>query len=440
VRFAAPRMSATQKVTREHLQRILGGLSSEEISRRLSPKHHDAPHRVPGATQTDAAVLDKRWALLPHATAARAAIADEVSVAQHELFAHNIENFIGTVKLPVGLAGPLRVNGLAAQGDYYVPLATTEAALVASYHRGASVITLAGGCTSVVVNEGVARAPAFAFATMHEVGLFVIWSIDHMDAIRVTAEGTTHHGRLLDLRFTMEGNHVYLLLEFTTGDAAGQNMVTIATQAVCDYIAANCPVKPAYYFVEGNLSGDKKASAQSFLGVRGKKVCADVRLPRKIIERHLHTTPEKMCDYWRMSALGGVMSGTIGVQGHYANGLAALFIACGQDAACVSEAAVGVTRFEIDAASDSLYASVTLPNLIVGTVGGGTGLPSQRGGLEILGLAGSGHSRALAEVCAALALAGELSIIAALSAHHFARAHERRARGRPAETADAPPA
>jgi hydroxymethylglutaryl-CoA reductase (NADPH) len=184
------------------------------------------------------------------------------------------------------------------------------------------------------------------------------------------------------------------------------------------------------------LSGDKKASAQSFLGVRGKKVSAEVRLPRKIVERHLHTTPEKMVDYWRMSALGGVMSGTIGVQGHYANGLAALFIACGQDAACVSEAAVGVTRFEVEGAGDSLYAAVTLPNLIVGTVGGGTGLPSQRACLEMLGLAGANHARALAEVCAGLALAGELSIIAALSAHEFTRAHARLARGQKAPGGD----
>lgn len=423
-------MSASQQDTREHWQSIAGGLSPEEIARRLAPKDHPAPGRVPGATQTDPAVVDKRWALLPHAAGVRAAVADAVSLAGHDAFARNIENFIGTVKLPVGLAGPLRVNGIAAQGDYYVPLATTEAALVASYHRGASVITLAGGCSTLVLSEGVSRAPAFAFATLLEVGNFVVWCLEHLDALRAAAQATTRHGHVRDVRFTVEGNHVYLLLDFTTGDAAGQNMVTIATQAVCEHIAEHCPLRPQYFFVEGNLSGDKKASAQSFVTVRGKKVSAEVRLPRKIVERHLHTTPEKMVDYWRMSALGGVMSGTIGVQGHYANGLAALFIACGQDAACVSEAAIGVTRFEVDPAADALYAAVTLPNLIVGTVGGGTGLPSQHACLEVLGLAGAGHARAFAEVCAALALAGELSIIAALSAHHFTRAHARLARGR----------
>jgi hydroxymethylglutaryl-CoA reductase (NADPH) len=432
-------MSAAQDDARKHIQNIAAGLSPEEIARRLAPKTHEAPPRVSGTAHLDPAVVDKRWSLVPHAAGSRESVADPASLNQHEKFAHNIENFIGTVKLPVGLAGPLRVNGIAAQGDYYIPLATTEAALVASYHRGAHALTLAGGCTTLILNEGVGRAPAFAFQTLLEAGNFVQWCLAQYDQLRAAAESTTRHGKFRDLRFTIEGNHVYLLLEFTTGDASGQNMVTIATQAVCDFITQQCPIKPTYFFVEGNMSGDKKASAQSFLGVRGRKVSAEARLPRALVARHLHTTPEKMVEYWRISALGGVMSGTIGIQGHYANGLAALFIACGQDAACVSEAAVGVTRFEVTAEGD-LYAAVTLPNLIVGTVGGGTALPSQRACLEILGLAGSGHARALAEVCAALALAGELSIIAALSAHQFTQAHARLARGAKATTDGAAPA
>lgn len=430
-------MSAPHDAVRAHLQRIIGALPPEEVARRLSPKHEAPPPRVPGATQNGPEVMAKRWALLPHATGAQRELADSAAVAQHAVFSRNIENYIGTVKLPVGLAGPLRVNGIAAQGDYYVPLATTEAALVASYHRGAVVITEAGGCTTLVLSEGVSRSPVYAFRTLHDAGRFVQWCLDHLGELRSAAEATSSHGRLLDLRFTVEGNHVYLLLQFLTGDASGQNMVTIATQAVCDHLAAHCPVKPEYFFVEGNMSGDKKASAQSFQSVRGRKIAAEVRLSRELVERGLRTTAAKMVDYWRMSALGGVLSGTIGVQGHYANGLAALFIACGQDAACVSEAAVGVTRFELEA-DGGLYAAVTLPNLIVGTVGGGTGLPSQRACLEILGMTGAGHARALAEVCAALALAGELSIIAALSAQHFAKAHARLARGR--KTAGAKPA
>jgi hydroxymethylglutaryl-CoA reductase (NADPH) len=216
-------------------------------------------------------------------------------------------------------------------------------------------------------------------------------------------------------------------------------MVTIATQAICNYISEHSPVRAQYSFVEANLSGDKKASALSFLNVRGKKVSAEVVISRDLVKRVLHSTPEMMVNYWRMSAIGGVMSGTIGVHGHYANSLAAIFIACGQDAACVAESSIGVTRFEITP-EGALYACVTLPNVIVGTVGGGTGLPSQRACLELLGLVGPAHAEAFAEVCAALALAGELSIIAALSSDEFTRAHNRLARGRkPSEPGPASP-
>jgi hydroxymethylglutaryl-CoA reductase (NADPH) len=164
------------------------------------------------------------------------------------------------------------------------------------------------------------------------------------------------------------------------------------------------------------------------MSVRGRKVSAEVVLSRELLEDRLHTTAARMLDYWRMSVIGGVMTGSIGVQGHYANGLAAMFIACGQDAACVAEAAVGVTRFE-PSGDGGLYAAVTLPNLIVGTVGGGTRLPSQRACLDIMGLAGTGRARAFAEVAAAVALAGEVSITGALAAGEFTRAHQRLARG-----------
>jgi len=345
-----------------------------------------------------------------------------------ECYQRNIENFMGTVKIPLGLAGPLRVNGLFARGEYYIPLATTEAALVASYNRGAQLISEAGGCTAMLLQEGIGRTPGFAFHTLEECRLFVTWAISQRAALQREAERTTRYGKLIDMRATIEGNHVYLHCEFTTGDAAGQNMVTIATEAICAYIRDHSPVCPHYFFLEANLSGDKKASAQSFLSARGKRASAEVLLPGDLVQTRLHTTPARMVNYWRMAALGGVLSGTLGVQGQYANGIAALYIACGQDVACVAESAVGVTRFE-STAQGELYAAVTLPNLIVGTVGGGTGLPSQRACLDILGLAGPGKARALAEVCAGLCLAGELSLVGALCAGDFSGAHQRLARG-----------
>lgn len=395
---------------------------------RLNRRHENLASTVPGSSLISQEALEPRWQILAARPESRAALVDPQTLDQMACYQRNIENFIGTVKLPVGLAGPLRVNGLFAQGDYYIPLATTEAALVASYNRGAKLLSEAGGCTAMLLDEGIGRAPGFAFRTLEECGLFVTWAISQREALKREAERTTRYGQLIDMRVTIEGNHVYLHFQYTTGDAAGQNMVTIATEAICTYIHDHSPVRPQYFFVEANLSGDKKASAQSFRSVRGKKVSAEVTLPAALVHKRLHTTPEQMATYWRMAALGGVLSGTMGVHGQYANGLAALYIACGQDPACVAESAVGVTRFEITA-QGGLYAAVTLPNVMVGTVGGGTGLPSQQACLNVMGLAGPGKARALAEVCAGLCLAGELSIVGALCSGDFAHAHQRLARG-----------
>lgn len=359
----------------------------------------------------------------------KAELYDAKAQEQLERYEHNIENYIGTLRLPVGVIGPLRVNGIFAKGDFYVPLATSEAALVASYGRGARLISSVGGATTATLAEGVHRSPGFAFGTTTEAGLFVAWVCENFELLEAAAQKTTRHGKLVEISPHVEGDHVYLVFTYTTGDAAGQNMVTIATEAVCRAIEEHSPVEPLYWFVEGNFSGDKKASAMSFLSVRGRKVTASVELPGEEIEKQLHTTPRRMEEYWRMSALGGVMSGSIGVQGHYANGLAALYLATGQDAACVAESAVGVTRIE-QRDGNKLFVSVTLPNVIVGTVGGGTNLPTQSAGLNILGLKGAGHARAFGEVIAAVCLAGELSIIGALCAHEFASAHKNLARGK----------
>ena len=399
---------------------------------RLAPKSDPVSRRIPGATITEPYAVERRWDLLNTSPQIKAELWDPATAERHQAFAKHIENFIGTVKVPIGLAGPLRVNGLFAQGDYYVPLATTEAALVASYSRGSMLISEAGGCTAALLSEGVSRTPGFAFESITEVGLFVSWLLEQTHRFPEIIAKTTQHGSLTDTRIVLEGNHVYLQLEYLTGDAAGQNMVTLATDAICQFIKEETPIQAKHAFLEANLSGDKKASAQSFQNVRGRKVSAEIKLSPELIRRRLHTSVDTMEAYWRMSALGGVMSGTIGVQGHYANGLAALYIATGQDAACVSESAVGVTRFE-KTEDGSLYATVTLPNLIVGTVGGGTTLPSQCACLDIMGLKGTGHAGALAEIAASLALAGELSIIGALSANEFGRAHQKLARGGGAE-------
>lgn len=416
----------TQKIE-QLAHTLLRDRSPEEVRQRLEPDTTTPYARLANIKGSDPDSTRNRWQGLigPDKTIPSALYDGE----DMEVYSANIENCIGTVKMPVGIAGPIRVNGSFAKGDYYLPMATTEAALVASYHRGAVVLSKAGGCSAVILAEGVTRSPGFAFASISEMLLFAHWVLTHKEQLKEVAATTTRFGKLEDIRFAAQGSHLYLLCDFTTGDAAGQNMVTIATQALCDFLISQTPVKPQYWFVEANASGDKKAAAQSFTTVRGKKVTAEALIPGKYIERFLHTTSERMVQYWQMSVLGGVMTGTISVQGHYANGLAALFIACGQDAACVAEAAVGITRFA-RMENDDLYVSVTLPNMIVGTVGGGTKLPSQQAALQLMGLAGAGHAKAFAEVCAAAVLAGEISIIGSLSAGDFTKAHDDLARKR----------
>ena len=334
----------------------------------------------------------------------------------------NIEHFLGFAQVPLGLIGPLRIRGTKAQGDYYVPLATTEGALVASYGRGARLLSLAGGVSCASLPAWVQRAPGFAFRTLAEAGRFAAWVSTQFEVFQAEASTRSRHAELARVAPHMEGNQVHLVLSYSTGDAAGQNMVTLCSEAVCQRILATTPVKPRYWFLEANFSGDKKATVQSLLTNRGHKVVAEARISKALVERGLHTTVKRMCDYWRMSFTGGAQTGSIGVSGHVANGLAAIFLATGQDVACVSEAAIGITRLEQEE-DGGLYISVTLPNLIVGSLGGGTRMPTATECLKLMGCLGESGADALAEICAAVSMAGELSIIGALCAGDFASAH-----------------
>ncbi|PTC05171.1 3-hydroxy-3-methylglutaryl-CoA reductase [Vibrio mediterranei] len=411
---------------RDYLTSIDKDLTLTEFDAKLSPKQHTPSRKVNRSPYLTARNVDYRWGILDNSEA-KSQLLDVHTESQMDSYAKNIEFFIGTLKMPIGTAGPLRVNGLFAQGDYQIPLATTEAALVASYNRGANLITACGGASAMLLNEGVTRTPGFAFKSLIEAGKFVAWLVTQFDHFKQLAESTTSHGKLSDINVNIEGNHVYLVFEYLTGDASGQNMVTIATNVVFDYILTLTPIKPEYAFLDGNLSGDKKANSQTLRSVRGKKVTAEVLISARLVEKYLHTTPKKMAQFGQMTTVGGALSGTIGINAHYANALAALYIACGQDAACVAESAIGMTRIEVTDAGE-LYASVTLPNLMVGTVGGGTSLPSQKACLDLLGLHGTGNSQALAEVAASLCLAGELSIVGAFCAGHFSNAHHKLAR------------
>lgn len=420
-------MPISDTSARRTLDRILRGTNLDEITRRLlprSPEEHPLPPRVPAGNDFTGDGLKKRQAFLAAQGFHIEHLAGNGTPPDPASLKGNIENLVGFARMPVGIIGPLRVNGLHAHGDVYVPLATTEGAMVASYHRGAYLISHAGGATVLCVAESISRAPCFIFESVRQAALFATWVISRTASFQDIVARTSRHCQFVDARLSISGRELFVILEFTTGDAAGQNMVTVAAEAICRELLEGAPIRPSRWLLEGNLSGDKKATMIAFTQNRGKMVIAETVIPDALVRRILHTTPPELAQTAAVSLRGGIQSGSIGAQGHYANALAALFIACGQDAACVSEASVGMTTMEVTAQGD-LYAAVNLPNLTVGTVGGGTHLPAARECLELMGCRGEGGAARLAEICAATALAGEISIMGAMSAGEFGGAHAR---------------
>jgi hydroxymethylglutaryl-CoA reductase (NADPH) len=344
----------------------------------------------------------------------------------------NIENVIGAVQIPVGVAGPLLVKGDYANGYFYIPLATTEGALVASVNRGAKFITESGGARVKVLKDGMARAPLFRLPSLIDAVEFVEWITQHFDELKKAAESTTRHGKLKEVQPFIVGNYVWLRLVFSTGDAMGMNMVTIASDAVAKYIQQHYP-KAKLVALSGNMCVDKKANAVNFLLGRGKTVVAEAVVKREVLER-LGITAEDVHEVnVRKNLIGSALAHSYGFNAHFANIIAAIFIATGQDVAQVVESSMGITSTE--PRDEGLYISVFLPSLEVGTVGGGTGLPTQREALALLGVAGPGNppgTNALkfAEIIAAAVLAGELNLLIALARNELASAHQRLGRAK----------
>jgi len=343
----------------------------------------------------------------------------------------NIENMIGAAQIPMGVCGPVGIDGGAADGEYYLPLATTEGALLASVNRGLSVIDSAGGATARVTKSGMTRAPVFRVDGVAEAAETVEWVEDNFETLREAAESTTSHGELLGVEPYVVGDSVYLRFAYDTKDAMGMNMATIATGAACDVVEEETPA--SLVALSGNLCSDKKPAAVNAVEGRGRSVTADVVIPGEIVEERLHTTAEGIAEAnTRKNLIGSAKAGSLGFNAHAANVVGAAFLATGQDEAQVVEGANAITTMDTregeDRATD-LYASVSLASLEVGTVGGGTKLPTQAEALEVMGLRGGGdpagaNADALAEVIAVGALAGELSLLAALSSRHLASAHE----------------
>ena len=345
----------------------------------------------------------------------------------------NCENMIGVAQVPMGVVGPLTVKGEYIDGDVFVPMATTEGALLASINRGCTAIRLAGGAAVHVDDVGMTRAPVFRAGSHRETRAFLAWVREHEDDIRAVASGTSRFLKLTEIRPYTFGTSIFLRFRFTTGDAMGMNMATIA----CDRIVRGL-IEPQTGIpcvaLSGNYCVDKKAASVNFTEGRGKRIHAEVVLDASILRDTLKTDAASLAEVqYRKNLLGSIAAGAMGYNAHFANVLSAIFLATGQDPAHVVGGSTGVTCIE-PRENGSVYASIFIPDAPLGAIGGGTALNTQSEALRILGVVPDpnrpGHAAMrLAEIVAAAVLAGELSLMAAFTSSDLARAHERLGRG-----------
>lgn len=343
----------------------------------------------------------------------------------------NVEHFVGVAQIPLGIAGPLTIHGEHAQGDFLIPLATAEGTLVASYNRGMKVLNLSGGVTCSVVGDAMQRAPVFSFNNAREARDFSKWVQENLAQVREEAEGTSSVAKLRDVDTYLASRFVYLRFNYTTGDAAGQNMVGRATFAACSWILDNYP-KPdeiTHFFLESNFATDKKASQINIMRTRGKRVTAECTVKRDVLINHMRVEPENLFYHYGVANIGAILSGANNNGLHSANAITAMFIATGQDVANVSESSAGILYTELTKEGD-LYMSITIPSLIVATYGGGVGLATQKECLDLLGCFGRGKVNKFAEIVAGTVLAGEISLGSAIASSDWVSSHEKYGRNR----------
>lgn len=342
----------------------------------------------------------------------------------------NIENFIGAAQVPIGVAGPMLLDGVEARGEFYVPMATTEGTLVASYNRGMRLTNEAGGIQTTVIEDAMQRAPVFTFTDARAALAFGKWVTEHFSKIKAQAEQTTSVGKLTNIEQYAASKLRWLRFNFTCGDAAGQNMVSKATRHACQWILAQNIPGLEHFALAANLDTDKKHSFVNALHTRGKRVVAEVTIPAKLLKSIMNCTPEALFKQRQYSNMGAFMAGSVSNGAHFANGITAVFIACGQDVANVAESSAGYTYSEITPSGD-YYFSITIPSLIVATYGGGTGLATQKECLDMLNCYGQGKVNKLAEIIAATVLCGELSLSSAIVADEWVSSHDTFGRNRP---------
>ncbi|MGI4743280.1 MAG: hydroxymethylglutaryl-CoA reductase [Janthinobacterium lividum] len=391
----------------------------------------DGRVRIPRSAEDDytAAVIQARQQFATEFTRQEFKHLKQYSFDPHDLQG-NCESFVGIAQVPVGLAGPLLVNGEHAQGEFLIPLATTEGTLVASYNRGIQVLNLCGGVKCTVIGDAMQRAPVFVFDDARGARDFGRWVAESLEQIRPEAEGTSRIAKLQYIDTYLSNKFAYLRFNFSTGDAAGQNMVGRATFAACSWIMEHYQGAPIRnFYLESNFATDKKASQINVMRTRGKRVVAEAVIKRDILQQRLRVTPEQLAFHGQVSNVGAFLSGANNNGVHSANGITAMFIATGQDVANVSESSAGVLYSEVTKKGD-LYLNITIPSLIVATHGGGTGLATQNEYLRMLGCVGPGTVNKLAEIVVGVVLAGELSLASAISSSDWVSSHEQYGRNR----------
>ena len=346
----------------------------------------------------------------------------------------NCESVFGVAQVPIGIAGPILVNGEHAQGEFYVPMATVEGTLVASYSRGMRVIRESGGVTTTICGDNMQRAPAFVFNDAREAREFQSWLEENFEQIKAVAESTTSVGKLVRIEHYVFHHYVSTRFHFSTGDAGGQNMTGRATYHACEWILKNGP-RMRHYMLSSNFDTEKKPSYVNSLGGRGRRVTAELTIPRQVLIDNLRITPEQIAYGWNYNTLSSFIAGSSSNAVHPVNGLAAMFIATGQDAACIAEASQSTVYNNVTRDGD-LYYSITMPALIMATYGGGTGLSTQRECLELMDCYGKDRAYKLLEIAAGTVVAGELSLTGAAKRdkktgkNEWVDAHEKLGRNR----------
>jgi len=345
----------------------------------------------------------------------------------------NCENMIGITQVPLGIAGPLTMKTINDErlmmNDFYIPLATTEGALVASVNRGCKAIVESGGAIVGGHRIGATRGPVFRVKDLKESTMLHNLFRERFVELKTVAEKTSHHLTLTKISSKGVGRYHYARFVFDTQDAMGLNMVTIATDAIVAHIKQKTGI--ACISLSGNYCVDKKPAWQNVINARGIEVWAEVVLKEKTLADVLKTSAQKVYDVWLAKCMmGSAVSGSMAFNAQYANIVAAIFLATGQDIAHVVEGSLGITTTEVE--GRNLYISIHMPDLMVGTVGGGTGLATQKEALTLLGVFGGDHGKNalhFAEIVGAAVLAGEISLLASLSIGTLAQSHSRLGRG-----------